>query len=71
MSLTFEYQFSNLSKDLNEYSRRHDNFDDVYRKKWTELHKIPGVFRYTLAIQSEKILPGKYEFLLQVILIFN
>lgn len=35
--------------------------------RWTRLESTPGVFRYKLNVQKQKVLPGDYKFVVQVI----
>lgn len=35
--------------------------------KWQQLEDIPGVFRYKINVRKQKILPGRFKFVVEVI----
>lgn len=35
--------------------------------KWQHLEDIPGVFRYKMNVRKQKVLPGRFKFVVEVI----
>ncbi|XP_077291045.1 GDP-D-glucose phosphorylase 1 [Arctopsyche grandis] len=63
--MTFRYSKSDFIEDITKTSGV-TSFDDIFEKKWKELHNESNVFRYKLNIEKERITNGSYGFLLQL-----
>jgi hypothetical protein len=62
-------KFSCLIKisDLNEMTSELKTLIEEIKEKWDEcVEKTPEIFRYLLSISKEKVLDGKFNFLVQV-----
>lgn len=40
--------------------------DDKLKERWTFIEQMDNVFRYKLYIEKQKIVPGKYQFFVEV-----
>jgi hypothetical protein len=52
--------------DFTENSIDFKQIENFLLEKWKALSTIPNIFRYELCVEKQKILSGKYQFMVQV-----